>query len=405
MTLNVTNQKPSTPDTNAPLRVLHVASHTGVSGGGSVQMARMARGLKSRGHHVEVVFSKASWRPGKKRGQNAGVGELEANGIACHAFSMQKTLGLLPGGARDFRVFLQTGNFDILHAHKARALRFALDNIQAGSTPSVRPIIIAQRGNSYPLDEHTQNLFGDTRVGAVVCVAEEVARLVIEGGIAPQKVVTIYGGVDETEFDFRISGDAVRREFNIAPDAPVIGLVANYDAKKAHADFFECCQLLVKKFPTLKVLVVGKDMPPNLQEELRTLNIDKNVILTGFRSDIPQVLAAMDISVNCSKSGEGLTGALRESLCMKTPVVCTDVGGNRELIQNEKTGILVPPGDMKAMANSIEGLLLERERAKELAENGYRLVLQNFTETARVAKLQSLYHRLLKGENANNGGA
>jgi glycosyltransferase involved in cell wall biosynthesis len=364
-------------------------------------MARMARGLKSRGHHVEVVFSKANWRPGKHRGQGAGVAELEQSGIACRAFSMQRALGVLPGGARDFRAFLQRGNFDILHAHKARALRFALDNVGTGSTPGTRPLIIAQRGNSYPLDEHTKKLFGDERVRAVVCVAQEVVRLVIEGGIAPEKVVTIYGGVDETEFDWKISGETVRREFGIAPDAPVIGLVANYDAKKAHADFFQICRLLIEKLPPLKVLVVGKDMPPSLSEELRALGLEKNVILTGFRRDVPQLLAAMDVSVNCSKSGEGLTGALRESLCMKTPVVCSDVGGNRELVQNGKTGILVAPGDMEQMARAIENLLSDRARAAELAENGYRLVMQNFTETARIARLEALYRRVLNGEAAN----
>jgi glycosyltransferase involved in cell wall biosynthesis len=376
-----------------------------VSGGGSVQMARMARGLRARGHRVEAVFSKTSWRPGKKRGQGAGVAELEKSGVVCHAFRMQRGLEILPGGGREFRTFLRKQKFDVLHAHKARALRFALGNIGAGSTPEACPLIVAQRGNSYPLDEHTKKLFGDSRVRAVVCVAQEVERLVIEGGIAPEKVVTIYGGVDETEFDFRIGGEGVRREFNIAPNAPVIGLIANYDAKKAHTDFFQVCKILVEKIPDLKILVVGKDMPQSLHEEIHALGLKKNVIITGFRHDIPQVLAALDVSVNCSKSGEGLTGALRESLCMKTPVVCTDVGGNHELVQNDKTGVLISPGDIANMADAIESLLEDRARATTLAENGYALVLQKFTETARIANLEALYVRLLKGENARVDGA
>ena len=286
-----------------PLRILHLASHTGVSGGGSVQMARMARGLKARGHEVVVAFNAPSLRRGKSRNAES-FGGLPESGIKCEVFSMQSGIAALLGETRRFRTFLQARDFDIIHAHKARALRFALENIGA----STRAVVIAQRGNSSPLDAHTRALMNEARVGAVVCVAQEVRKLVIDGGVAAEKVVAIYGGVDPAEFDFRLDGNEVRRELGIAADVPLVGLVANYDAKKAHESFLRACLTLREKMPEVRVLLVGRGFPLQLWETIRALGLQHCVTPIGFRDDVPRVLAALDVSVNFSSGGEGLTG-------------------------------------------------------------------------------------------------
>lgn len=378
-----------------PLRILHLASHTGVSGGGSVQMARMARGLKARGHEVVVAFNAPSLRRGKSRNAETFGGLPEA-GIECEVFSMQSGLAAMLGETRRFRKFLQARDFDIIHAHKARALRFALENIGATGASTRAPMVVAQRGNSSPLDAHTRALMNEARVGAVVCVAQEVRKLVIDGGVAAEKVVAIYGGVDPEEFDFRLDGNEVRRELGIAPETPLVGLIANYDAKKAHDAFLRACVLLREKVPNVRVLLVGRGLPPQLSETIRALDLEKCVTPIGFRGDVPRVLAALDVSVNFSSGGEGLTGALRESLCMKVPVAGTDVGGNRELVRDGETGFIVPAGDDKTFAARIAQLLENRELAARLAQNGYDLVMREFTETVRIARLEELYRRLRK---------
>jgi glycosyltransferase involved in cell wall biosynthesis len=155
--------------------------------------------------------------------------------------------------------------------------------------------------------------------------------------------------------------------------------------------FFEAASQIAKHVPDVRFLVVGRGAPEDLPEQLRALGIEDKVILAGFRCDVPRMLAAMDISVNVSYKGEGLTGAMRESLCMKKPVVCTDVGGNAELVRHGETGYLVPPNDLPAFTQAVIDMLHCSEKARCMAENGYQLVMEQFTEDVRIRRLEKLY--------------
>jgi glycosyltransferase involved in cell wall biosynthesis len=372
--------------TQKPLRILHLATHSGIAGGGAVQMARMAIGLKQHGHHVVCGFDRS--------GSGAGVGNfgrLQENGIVCETFRMKSLWSTLFGESKRFRAFVESQQFDIIHCHKPRALRFALDSLSGGKST---PAIVAQRGNCYPLDAHVQRLFSDERVRAIVCVAEQVREIVIAGGIAPEKVVTIYGGVNPDEFDFTIDPLPVRAELGLPVDAPVVGIVANFDGKKAHEKFFEAAALIAEKIPDVRFLVVGRGAPAEVPAHLAELGIADRVLLAGFREDVPRMLAAMDVSVNFSDRGEGLTGAMRESLCMKKPVVCTDVGGNRELVRDGETGRLIAPGDVPGFVEAIVELLQNPTRAEFLGESGYDLIQRQFTVEVQVKRLEELYFSL-----------
>ncbi len=373
------------------MRILHLASHAGLEGGGAVQMARMATGLKARGHHVVCGFNQRGSSSGAS-GHEAGFMPLQAAGVPCLTLRMGMLFERLLGARRRLRAIIAEHGFDIIHAHKPRALRFALSALDGMVGGGSRPVVVAQRGNSDLLDEHTRRLFNDRKVRAIVCVAEQVRETVIAGGIAADKVVTIYGGVNPDEFDANLDGAPARREFGIAPDAPVVGIVANFDGKKAHDDFFMAAVLVLQRVPAAHFLVVGRGAPSDLPSRLQLMGLGGHVTLTGFRADVPRLLAAMDVSVNCSDRGEGLTGAMRESLCMKKAVVCTDVGGNRELVRDGETGRLVPPGDIPAVAEAVLDLLSDSRHAQRMAEAGYQLVMRDFTETVRIERLERLYY-------------
>lgn len=383
----MTNQGQGVED-KRQLRVLHLATHTGIAGGMAVQMARMVLGLRARGHHVVCGFN---WRDFR-----AGVGErnfeyLERHGMPCVTFRMESFLSSVLGDRRRFRAFVAKHDFDIVHTYKPRALRWVLTTL--GDVD--KPIILAHHGNSYPLDDNARRLFGDPRVRAVLCMAGQIRQTTIDGGIDAAKVVTMYGGVNPEEFDSTIDPAPVRREIGIAEDAPVVGIIANFDGKKAYNEFFKAAALLARRVPEVRILVVGRGAPPDLPDKLRELGISDHVILAGFRQDVPRMLAAMDVSVNFSNRGEGLTGVMYESLCMKKPVVCTDIGGNRELVRDGETGRLVPPNDAPAFVDAIAELLSDPVGAKAMAEAGYRLVQEQFTEQVAINRLEQLYRKVL----------
>ena len=119
------------------------------------------------------------------------------------------------------------------------------------------------------------------------------------------------------------------------------------------------------------------------------------VVQAGYRTDIPEIISALDISVNAPRAGEGLSGAVRESLAVGRPVVATDVGGNRELVRDGETGLLVPPDDPTALASALARFLDDRGLARRLASEGERFVRENLTVERMVEETERLYRRIL----------
>jgi glycosyltransferase involved in cell wall biosynthesis len=114
-----------------------------------------------------------------------------------------------------------------------------------------------------------------------------------------------------------------------------------------------------------------------------------------YREDIPEILAASDVTVDASYEGHGLTGALRESLAVGTPVIATDVEGNPELVVHGHTGLLVQPRDVDGIASAIITLATEPEGRRAMGQAGHARVQERFSTTVKVERTEALYRRLL----------
>lgn len=374
------------------LRILHLATHTGINAGGAFEMLQMASGLKERGHDVTCAFN---WRDGRTGQGERNFAPVEAANIPFTTFRMESFLSRALGDQRRFRQFVQQHEFDLIHCHRPRALRFALETLGE----EARPALVTHRGNSNELDDNARRLYGNPRIGAIICVAEELRQIAIRGGLSTEKVVTNYTGVDERIFrpDDGIDEQAARRELDIPPDAPVVGLLANFDGKKAHDQFLQGATSIARALPDVRFLLVGRGATDEFRAQIKALGLEENVVLAGFRNDAPRMIAAMDVSINVSTSGEGLTGAMRESLAMKKPVVCTDIGGNRELVRDGETGYLISAGQPQLLADRVLDLLRDRDKANRLAQNGYNLVMQLFTREKSLDRLEAIYGAVLSG--------
>jgi glycosyltransferase involved in cell wall biosynthesis len=143
-------------------------------------------------------------------------------------------------------------------------------------------------------------------------------------------------------------------------------------------------------------LLVGKDTDgEEARAKVRALGLDEHVTLAGFRTDVPEVLSLLSASVVSSLAGEGFSGVLRESMAMGVPAVATDVGGNKELVRPEETGLLVPPGDAPALAGAIRRLLADPTLAARLSQAAQTMVRENFSLGNTVRKTIALYKKIL----------
>jgi glycosyltransferase involved in cell wall biosynthesis len=205
----------------------------------------------------------------------------------------------------------------------------------------------------------------------------------------------VYGGYDPARFHRGVSGEAVRRELGVGRAAPLVGIVGALIGKKGHAGFFEAAARVAETLPSVRFLVVGGGKPARFGEMIERLGLSSRVIFAGHRRDMPEVLAALNVTVCASTKGEGLTGSLREAMAVGTPVVTTDVAGNTELVLHEKTGLVVPVGSPAAMGDAIVRILRNRDEADRLSAAAEEHVRRLCLNSHRCEQVEQIYRHII----------
>jgi glycosyltransferase involved in cell wall biosynthesis len=132
-----------------------------------------------------------------------------------------------------------------------------------------------------------------------------------------------------------------------------------------------------------------------LKLKSKRLGLEDKLIFTGFRSDIKEVLASIDVFVMPSLL-EGLPMTLLEAMAMGTPIVATDIDGITEVLDNGKTGLLVPPKDTKALTDAITYLLVHSDKAYQIGLTARKVVEERFRVDVMVQKVEEVYEELLR---------
>ncbi|NOX97226.1 MAG: glycosyltransferase family 4 protein [Nitrospirae bacterium] len=258
-----------------------------------------------------------------------------------------------------------------------------------------RPILLRTRHVTIPISQHPLNIvYKLPRM--IITVSNYVRETMIrENRINPEKIVSIPTSVDLEKFDFRIDGEKIREELGIVPGTPLVGIVGVIRGEKGHQYFIEAAQKILKVKPEVRFVIVGLEpRGETVIQKVRELNLEKKILVIGFRPDIPRILAAIDVLAMPSLR-EALGTALLEALAMKKAVVATSVGGIPEVIIHNQTGLLVPPADSESLAQNILLLLKDREKAGILGENGRHLIEKKFGLEMMLNKIEALYKDLL----------
>ena len=234
----------------------------------------------------------------------------------------------------------------------------------------------------------------------VLVNATAVKDWLIGEGYDASKIVVIRNGVDLTRFAGLGDPARIRQELGLAPDAQLVAVVSRLTRLKGLENLLEAVAMLKPRYPELRVLVVGETSPMELSylDELKTLahrhGVGDRVVFMGRRSDVPALLSAVDVSVMPSLS-EALSNVVLESMAAGAPTVATRVGGTPEALVHEQTGLLVPPGDSRALANAVASLLDDRSRANQLGQAARQSIQDRFTVERMVHSTEELYSELL----------
>ena len=351
-------------------------------------MMRLARGLQERGHCVVCAFNIRQDDDIPGRGT---FGPLQEAGIETLSFPMQRLQKY--GGMLRFRKLLSARRFDVVHAHRFRALRFVCTAILGMKIPA----LVGDRKNSYPIPPGWARVYGRDAVDRIIVNAEIIRDLLLKTGrVDAHKIELVYNGVDLRLFHPQVDGTAIRRELGIGDDVPVFGMIANFAAKKSHDVFFAAAMKVLEEAPEVVFLLVGGGDCSRYEALVKNQGRDKNVIFTGFRPDIPRVIAGLDFSLISSGKGEGLTGSLVESMAMAKPVISTDVGANAEFVRQRDTGLLVAPGRADQLAGAMLYLLRNRAEALAMGQRAYSFAKDKVDNEQRTLRMEQIYYAILK---------
>jgi glycosyltransferase involved in cell wall biosynthesis len=212
-------------------------------------------------------------------------------------------------------------------------------------------------------------------------------------GYAADKMTVIPNGFDLEKFQPSIEArEAVRLELGLASDATLIGLVGRYDPIKNHAGFVEAAKELHSRMPHVRYILAGggvDETNPKLMRMLRVAGLSHVTRLLGIRRDMPRLMAALDV-LACSSHGEAFPNVLGEAMASGVPCASTDVGDAAYIIG--ESGRIVPAGDMRALAMSLEEILsLSREQRAFLAQSARARIAQHFEIGKVVERYEAIY--------------
>ncbi len=334
---------------------------------------------KKRGYRVILAV-----QPGSALGKHAEEAGIEVREIKMSNRDIPVAL---------FRLFslMRKEKVDIVNTHSSSDSWIA----SFAARLAGRPILLRTRHVTIPISRHPFNIVHKLP-RMIITVSNYVRETMIrENRIKAEKIISIPTAVDLEKFDFRIGGGKVREELGIVPGTPLVGMVGVIRHEKGHGYFIEAAQRILKVKPEVRFLIVGLEpRGETVIQRVRKLNLEKKILVIGFRPDIPRILAALDVLVMPSLR-EALGTALLEALAMKKAVVATSVGGIPEVIIHNQTGLLVPPADSEALAQNILLLLKDREKAGRLGENGRRLIEEKFSLEMMLKRIETLYRDLL----------
>ena len=282
--------------------------------------------------------------------------------------------------------------------HVCNGFRGNLDAIVAARIRGI-PCVVHCKG----FDKHSyfERLFAPG-VAAAVCMTVAIEDHCRAEGVRAPEYHVIYDGLDLDRFrPTRDRGD-VREELGIAADAPVVGVVGNIQEWKGQHVLLQAMADVVRDVPNAVALVVGgahrsgRAYADGLRRFVTANGLAKNVVFTGARQDVPDVMNAMDVVVHTSVRGEPFGRVIIEAMSVGRPVIATRAGGVPEFVHDGVDGVLVSPGDAAELAIAVRRLLRDRDLRQQLAD-GALAAVRNFSLDHHVEEMTRLYDRIMVG--------
>jgi glycosyltransferase involved in cell wall biosynthesis len=372
-------------------RILHLID-TGGPGGAETVFLELVRGLPAYGWESVPVVPEVDWLAGALRG--AGF-ESE-----CVAATGRFDVGY----ARRLRRMIREQRIALVQTHLLGTSVYATiaclgTRIPVVSTFHGHPDI----SRSDRLARVKARLLSRSR-NRVVCVSASLREHFEKSVPFPRGSEVIPNGIDTATFVPGRDG-RVRAELGVPPASPLLGAVGNIRAPKDYTTLLEAFAVVHQVVPESRLVIVGQGSGPLLEELERrraALGLDGACTFAGFRSDVADVLRALDVFV-LSSSDEGFSLATVQAMATGLPVVATKCGGPEQIVGASGAAVLVPPRDPRSLAGAVLRVLEDSSLARHLGEAGRARAVEAFSLQRMVGRYSELYERCLSGSGEARG--
>jgi glycosyltransferase involved in cell wall biosynthesis len=229
-----------------------------------------------------------------------------------------------------------------------------------------------------------------------IAVSQSIKSDLVEYyGLPSGRIEVIPNGVDLRDLQPATQRSDMLRALSLPPEVVLIIAAGRMTEQKGHRYLLAAIAQIYSDFPTLHCVLAGDGpLRGTLENEARSLGISERVHFAGFRSDVPDLLAAADLYVLCSIS-EGMPIGLLEAMALGRAVVASAVNGVTEVVRHQVDGLLVPPADPGSLSQAIRELLTNLSLRRRLAEAGRERVAQDFTAEKMALRVADLYRARL----------
>lgn len=286
----------------------------------------------------------------------------------------------------------------IVHAHDSHAHTYAFLSIILNWNPT--PIVVSRRVD-FPVKKGWLSSwkYNHASIKRIICISDKIRSVVEKSTKDVTRLRVVHSGIDVARFQYKKS-DILRTTYQVPVENKIIANIAAIAGHKDYFTFVDTAKYILEKGIKATFLIIGGDggMSTKIDEYIKTKGLEHNIIKTGFREDIPQILPEVDVFLFTSKE-EGLGTSVLDAFACQVPVVATRAGGIPEMVIHEVTGLLSDIGDSKNLASQVQRVLQNNDLKEQLTRNASTKLLAQFTKSSMAAGVLKVYEEVLNSGN------
>lgn len=362
------------------MKILHLINYTG-GGGTESYIYSLAQKLHNNNCEFFIAYSI----------KGDSFNKFKDLGIKMIHLPMNSPYDLK--AAKKLKTICRENEIDVVHTHFLRENYISIISRFLGNKAK----LINTR---HMLDVNSKNVRLANRFmtrfnHSIIAVSRAVEELLIKELASDKKIELIYTGIDPD--DWIVEETSFRNEFKLDKDTLLLTSTARFSDEKGHKFLLDSIYHMKNNLEDknnlakFKFVLVGNGkLLMDMINYSKELNIYDDIIFTGYRSDIANILNDSDIFI-CMSEKEAFGISIMEALASRLPVITTDSGGTREIISNKETGILLDYGDIEALSKAILSLITDKELRDEYSREGFHLIEEKFSLDKTACQTYEIY--------------